>query len=77
MSEVIMAGDTWNIPDKGDNGVGRPKVNWLIETARNAWRKHKLYETLPGRVEERDMDFDYKKKSYVKHLIAEAKKAKF
>ena len=63
MSEVIMAGDIWNIPDKGDNRVGRPKVNWLIETAKNAWGKHKLYETMPGRVEERGMGFNYKKQA--------------
>ena len=77
MAEVIMAGDIWNIPEKGDNRVGRPKVNWLIETAKNALRKHKLYESFPGRIAERDIDFNYKNKAYVKHLIAEARKYTF
>ena len=76
MSEVIRAGDIWNTPGKGDNRVGRPKVNWRIETAKNAWRKHRLYET-KGRIEENNMDFDYKNKRYVKHLITEAKRSMF
>jgi hypothetical protein len=32
---------------------------------------------MPGRVAERDMDFNYKNKTYVAHLLAEAKKGTF
>ena len=44
IKEVIMNGDTWNIPQKGDNRVGRPATNWLIETANLAWDKHEIYK---------------------------------
>ena len=39
-----MIGNHWNIPEEGDNRSGRPKTNWLIETAFQAWEKHKLYK---------------------------------
>ena len=38
---------------------------------------HKLYGTIEGRVTENEIDFDYKNKIYVKHLITEAKKGTF
>ena len=43
MREVIMAGETWNIPQKGHNRVGAPSTNWLIETAMQAWERHELF----------------------------------
>ena len=42
MKEVIMNGDTWNIPVKGENRVGHPSTNWPIETANQAWIKHQI-----------------------------------
>ena len=50
MKEVIMQGETWNIPEKGDNRAGRPATNWLIETANNAWEKHEIYKHNIGRI---------------------------
>ena len=45
MREVIMAGDYWCIPRKGGSRSGRPSTNWLIETAGQAWKKYKLYDS--------------------------------
>ena len=44
MREVIMAGETWNIPAKGSNRVGAPSTNWLIETAMQAWDRFELFK---------------------------------
>ena len=57
--------------------MGRPKVNWLIETAKNAWRKYILYETVEGRLEERHIELNYKNERHVRHLIEEAKQGIF
>ena len=73
MAEVIMRGEIWNIPRKGENRSGRPRVNWMIETGRNAWRAHKLYERLPEEVEENKRDFNYKLESHVDILIKAAR----
>ena len=71
--EVVMQGDTWVIPQKGGNRVGHPCTNWLIETARHAWRKHNLYEKVEGPLEEFEMDFIYKNPDNVKVKIQAAR----
>ena len=77
MHEVIMAGDTWNIPEEGGNRTGRPCTNWLIETAQQAWRKHNLYEQMIGPVPEEKIDFNYKCEPHVKIIIQAAKESVF
>ena len=44
MREVIMIGNHWKIQGEGHKRSGRPKTNWLIETAFQAWGKRKLYK---------------------------------
>ena len=51
MREVIMQGNTWNIPDKGDNKVGRPPTSWLIETANLAWEQKESKEIFKYNIE--------------------------
>ena len=46
-AEILIGdSDTWNIPipKTGEMRDGRPRVNWAIETAKNAWIQHKMYE---------------------------------
>ena len=54
--------------------VGRPRVNWIIETAKLAWKEWKGHSEAEGQerggaVEE----FDYENKEMVKHLLNLAK----
>ena len=39
-----MAGESWNIPQKGYDRVGAPSTNWLIETAMQAWERQELFD---------------------------------
>ena len=75
MAEAIMkTPKEWNIPGVGALRVGRPRVNWSIETAKLAWTKAKIYEKVSrGQVQE----FDYKKITHVRKLIEEARKDAF
>ena len=75
MAEAIMeTPKEWNIPGVGALRVGRPRVNWSIETVKLAWQKAKIYEKI-GRGH--PQEFDYKKKTHVRKLIEEARKEAF
>lgn len=69
MQEVVTQGDTWVIPQKRDNRVGHPCTNWLIDTARHAWRKHKVYEKVEGPLEESELGFNLKSPDIVRIMI--------
>ena len=85
MKEVIMQGESWNIPEKGGNRVGRPNTNWLIETANQAWKKHEIYKHNRERIKRmgiinrnkrRDTSQEDKKEKMLKRKRTKKKKSK-
>ena len=50
---------------------GRPRINWILETARQAWDKFKLWKKTGDDVYI-PIDFDYRKRKHVKIIIDEA-----
>ena len=88
---MIGASDTWNLPMPGELRKYRPRCNWAIETAKNAWRKFQLYDGLlrargNGRqyfvctdrnVPEKDKHFNYKDEEHRDTLISAAKRGYF
>ena len=34
---LMISEAQWNLPKKGYNRIGRPKVNWTYDTAERAW----------------------------------------
>ena len=67
MKQVVLmheGGAKLNLP--GVNRVGRPKYNWLIETAREAWNLWQLGS---------NDEFDYKSESSARRLIEKANEA--
>ena len=54
-------GDAFNLPQK--LRVGRPRVNWVIQTAKMAWRRW------GGQSSEAEREFDHEKTEMVKRLV--------
>ena len=81
----VMIGDshTWNLPMPGQLRKYRPRCSWAIETATNAWTKHKLYEQLRTQWHIRrnrqvaPCHFDYKSERHVDILVAAARDNRF
>ena len=74
---LLRDNETWNIPlpKTGEMRDGRPRVNWAIETAKNAWLQHMMYEdVVRGKTRGLYKEFDYKKITHVRQLIKEARR---
>ena len=75
VNEVIRGTeDLWKLPCQVYHiscRGGRPRINWILETATQAWDKFKLWKKTGNEVYI-PVDFDYKKKKHVRIIIDEA-----
>ena len=83
VNEVIRGCETalWKLPCQTYHiscRGGRPRINWLIETATSAWDKHKLWKHIGGK-NKNDIpeDFDYRRIQHIKVIIQEALEGTF
>ena len=54
---------------------GRPRINWMAETATLAWDKFQLWRNIGGTMKGfMPDDFDYRKRTHVRIVINEAVK---
>ena len=54
---------------------GKPRVNWVIETAKQVWEKEKLWKKIPNNYMPKD--FNYKLTTHANIVINEALEGKF
>ena len=65
--ETILKGEMWNLPEI--QRVGRPRVNWIIETAKNVWAERELFHSLKGRAK---CEFDPKNQIHIETIVSAA-----
>ena len=74
INEVIRGEELiWKIPCKEYHikcRLGAPKLNWVIETAKQVWDKEKLWKKIDNIYI--PVNFNYKKQAHVKIIVQEA-----
>ena len=55
LESLLKTPFSWNLPGPGtehSNRIGKPKTNWIYETAKTAWDKHEIYKIVEREIEE-------------------------
>ena len=73
VNEVIRGNeDLWKLPCKEYHikcREGKPRANWLIDTATLAWEEHKLWKKIGNREHDVPIDFNHKLKTHINRVI--------
>ena len=55
LASLLKTPYSWNLPGPGTehaNRVGKPKTNWIYETAKTAWDKFEIHKIVDQEIEE-------------------------